>query len=72
MAAVAGREARNAAFRAPAEVPMSRSGAMPRSYRACTMPACMAPRAALPASTNAVRGSCATGPAVLVLIGGQP
>jgi hypothetical protein len=29
VATVAGREARNAAFRAPAEVPTSRSGAMP-------------------------------------------
>ncbi len=71
VATVGGREARNAAFRAPAEVPMSRSGAMPRSYRAWTIPACMAPRAVPPASTNAVRGSHPTGPAVLVLIGGQ-
>jgi hypothetical protein len=31
----------------------------------------MAPRAAPPASTNAVRGSPAARPAVLVLIGGQ-
>ena len=38
------------------QVPMSRSGAMPRSYRARTIPACMAPREAPPASTNAVRG----------------
>src|SRR4029077_5976330 len=71
VATVAGREARNAAFRAPAEVPMSRSGAMPRSYRAWTIPACMAPRAAPPASTNAVRGSHARRSAVLVLISGQ-
>jgi len=56
---------------------VSRSGAMPRSYRAWIIPACMAPRAAPPASTNAVRGSPAARPAagpamrVLVLTGGQ-
>ena len=79
VATVGGREARNAAFRAPAEVPASRSGTMPRSYRACTIPACMAPRAAPPASTSAVRGApagprLAAGRAVMVtvLIGGQP
>jgi len=52
---------------------VSRSGAMPRSYRAWIIPACMAPRAAPPASTNAVRSSPAARPAmrVLVLTGGQ-
>ena len=76
VATVGGREAGNAAFRAPTEVPASRSAVMPRSCRAWAIPACIAPRAA-PAGTNAVRGAPA-GPApaagrtvmVTMLIGG--
>src|SRR4051794_13450693 len=42
---------------APTDVPTTRSGTMPRSARAASMPTWMAPRVAPPASTNAVWGA---------------
>ena len=56
VATVWGRDAMNAPFMAPAEVPTMRSGAMPRSYSARNIPTWMAPRLAPPESTNAIVG----------------
>jgi hypothetical protein len=54
--AVCGREAMNAPFIAPADVPTTRSGAIPRAYSAWSIPTWIAPSAAPPESTNATRG----------------
>jgi hypothetical protein len=46
----------NAPFIAPADVPTITSGLMPRSYRARSIPAWIAPRLAPPDRTNATLG----------------
>jgi hypothetical protein len=61
VATAGGREAGNAAFRAPTEVPTSRSGVMPRSCRARTIPACMAPGATADLHERGARRSRRTG-----------
>src|SRR3954465_700217 len=50
-----GRDATNAALSAPTEVPTRKSGVMPRSYSASSIPTWSAPRLAPPERTNAVR-----------------
>ena len=49
-----GSRATMAPFRAPTDVPSTRSGVMPRSNRACSMPTSTAPSTPPPPSTNAV------------------
>ena len=49
-----GSRATIAPLRAPTEVPSTRSGVMPRSNRACSMPTSTAPSTPPPPSTNAV------------------
>src|SRR3954469_24024343 len=51
-----GRDATNAALRAPTEAPTRKSAVMPSSYSASSIPTCNAPRLAPPERTNAVRG----------------
>src|SRR4051794_4855579 len=62
------RDATKAALSAPTEVPTRKSGVMPRSYSASSIPTCSAPRLAPPERTNAVRGLEA--PPVASLCGG--
>src|SRR3954469_6908162 len=50
------RDATKAALSAPTEMPTRKSGVMPRSYSASSIPTCNAPRPAPPERTNAVRG----------------
>src|SRR5205807_2253869 len=50
-----GCPATHAALTAPAEVPTSRSGVIPSSNRACSMPTWIAPRLPPPDRTNATR-----------------
>src|SRR3954467_13223147 len=56
-----GRDATNAALRAPTEAPTRKSAVMPSSYSASSIPTCNAPRLAPPERTNAVRGLEAPG-----------
>ena len=65
----------NAPFSAPAEVPTIRSGTIPRSYRARSMPTWIAPRLAPPERTKAVDGHLlmpiCVKPAALLTVGGK-
>src|SRR5829696_5379211 len=53
---VNGCEAMKAPFTAPTDVPTTRSGSIPRSYRALSIPTWIAPKAAPPDRTKAVCG----------------
>ena len=54
MTAGDGSRATSAPLRAPTDVPSTRSGSMPRSNSACSIPTSAAPSTPPPPSTNAV------------------
>src|SRR5688572_9410991 len=65
-----GSRATIAPLSAPTDVPSTRSGVMPLSNRACSIPTSAAPRTPPPPSTNAV--VTASGPGQLGVLGAHP